>query len=360
MSTPAPPSTRSDGHPALILVTLLNLTLIAIVVLTITAGWPEPGSASPTAGPPPPAGVTAPSGPTAPQAPAVPPVADTSWPPREGELPEVEVTEAERLTVRYVPRLAADNPYAEQWRQAPYVTVSLIPQQMAMPMIKAAALQEVRVQGLYDARSVSWRVSWKDPSADGSVDTGRFSDGVAIGFPLDEGAPPTMGGPNQRVQILYWKALWQRDVDAGFQDVQDLHPNYWADLYWFAEGQFPYPVPAAFQHPASRQWFIAHQAGNPMAAFSRTQPVEELVAEGWSTLTHQPQAVTTGRGAWVKGTWAVVFTRPLKTTDPLDTTFAPGLPGQIVFAAWQGSEGQRGGRKQWSNWVDFTLEPSNP
>ena len=365
-TTPPLPSTREDLGTRLVLVTLLNLLIIGIVVVTLLASWPAPSPTSPAALAPTPSQPavtpTAPPTPEAPVATTPPPTTspDGSWPPATGEPPQVEVTEGDKLLVRYVPRLEADNPYAAQWRQAPWVPVSLLPQQMAMPMLKQGSLDEVRVQGLYDARSISWRVSWKDPTADGNVDTGRFSDGVAIGFPLDPGAPATMGADKLRVQILYWKALWQKDVDVGFQDVQSLHPNYWADLYWFAEGQFPYPVPAAFQQPAARQWFIAHQAGNPMAAFSRTQPVEELVAEGWSTLTHQPQAVTTGRGAWAKGTWAVVFTRPLKTTDPLDYTFVPGAPGQIVFAAWQGSAGNRGGRKQWSNWVDFSLEPSNP
>ncbi len=200
-------------------------------------------------------------------------------------------------------------------------------------------------------------MSWDDHSPDGNVDVSRFSDGVAIGFPIDPNASPMMGNADGRVQILYWKALWQKDIDAGFQDVQDLHPNYWSDLYWFAEGEFPFPVPEAFSNPESLQWFIAHQAGNPVAAFSRSQPVEELVAEGWGTLTHQPQSATEGKGAWVRDTWAVVFTRPLSTDDPLDYAIEPGKSGQIVLAVWQGHDGNVGGRKHWSAWTPFEVQP---
>lgn len=281
---------------------------------------------------------------------------DGSWP-AERAAEDTAVQRADALQVRRVARIASEDPFWPAWRDAPYVEVPLLAQQMAMPQLGATSIPRLRVQALCDERSVAWRLGWDDETCDGNVDTSRFSDAVAIAFPLDPGAPPMMGSKELRVQILYWKALWQKDIDAGFQDVQSLHPNYWTDIYWFAEGQFPYPVPSAFQHPASRQWFIAHQAGNPMAAFSRSQPIEELLAEGWSTLTHQPHSATTGRGAWVQGKWAVVLQRPLRTTDPLDYPFTAGGRGQAAFAAWNGAAGERGGRKQWSSWVDFEVAP---
>jgi hypothetical protein len=278
------------------------------------------------------------------------------WP-LERDEEDVAVVQADRLEVVRVARILTEDPFWAAWRDAPYVEVPLLAQQMTAPQLEAPSVQRLRVQGLCDGRSVAWRIGWDDPTPDGNVDTGRFADAVAIAFPLDPGAPPMMGSKDHRVQILYWKALWQKDIDVGFQDVQSLHPNYWTDLYWFAEGQFPFPVPSAFQHPASRQWFIAHQAGNPMAAFSRSQPVEELVAQGWSTLTHQPHSATTGRGAWVDGRWAVVLQRPLRTTDPLDHPIPVDGPGQAAFAVWEGTAGNRGGRKHWTSWVEFTVRP---
>ncbi len=285
--------------------------------------------------------------------------ANKAWPPPV--LPaavEVAVEKADKLTVvRVAAALPIDDPYAAQWWQAPYVEVEVIPQQMAMPTLAQASIEEIRVQALTDGEWVAWRISWQDPTPDGNVDVRRFSDAVAIQFPLDPDPLPMMGNEGARVQILHWKALWQKDIDVGFQDVQDVHPNFWADLYWFAEGEFPFPVPESFNNPDARQWFVAQQAGNPMALFSRRQPVEELLAEGWSTLTHQAYAVTRGKGVWVRDSWAVVFARPLRTDDPLDYQFELGGKGQVAFAVWQGSAGNVGGRKHWSDWVEFTVQP---
>jgi hypothetical protein len=188
------------------------------------------------------------------------------------------------------------------------------------------------------------------------VETGRFTDAVAIQFPLTSNASFMMGAHGQRVQILHWKAIWQKDVDEHFQDVQDLHPNYWADLYWFAEGPAPYRVPDSFHRPESRAWFPAHQAGNPMSVFDQTQPVEELVAEGFGTLTHQGQSNSVGEAEWRNGVWTVVVRRPLRTDDPLDYQFFAGTHGQVAIAIWNGSSGNVGGRKHHSDWVEFELE----
>jgi hypothetical protein len=184
-----------------------------------------------------------------------------------------------------------------------------------------------------------------------NVDTGRFSDAVAIMFPLDPNSPFTMGFDNLRVQILHWKAIWQKDIDEHFQDVQVLHPNFWSDLYWFSEGEHPHRVPEAFGSAAAQQYFIAKSAGNPVAQQHRKTPVEELLAEGFGTLTNQPQSVTQGKGVWKDGRWSVVFRRPLKTDDPIDYTFVSGESCQAALAVWEGSAGDVGGRKQYSMWV---------
>lgn len=285
------------------------------------------------------------------------PTAKAAWPASLSPEP-VEIVKAEALRAERVGKLDSDDPYDAAWKKAPYVEVPVFAQNIAMPKLDAATIPSVRVQALTDGERIAWRVSWADASPDGNVDAARFTDSVAIQFPIDAGAAPMMGHRDTgRVQILHWKALWQKDIDVGFQDVEDLHPNMWSDLYWFAEGSFPFSVPGAFNDPRSHTWFIAHQAGNPMAVFSRTQPVEELVAEGWGTLTAQQETVSQGRGVWVNGRWAVVFSRPMKSADPLDRAFAPGDKAQVAFAVWNGGEGQVGGRKHWSNWTVFEVAP---
>lgn len=261
----------------------------------------------------------------------------------------------------FVPRVAGALPLADatspRWDAAPTLEVRLQRQTIAMPMLAEATVETARLQGLTDGERIALRVTWLDPTVDANVDTGRFTDAVALQFPLERNAAFSMGSWRRPVEILHWKALWQRDVDEHFQDVQDLHPNYWADLYWFAEGR-PYRVPDSFADPVSHQWFTGYSAGNPLSDFHRAVPIEELAAEGYGSLTEHDEAVAVGGGARLPdGRWAVVFSRPLRTDDPLDYQFAGGSTGQLGVAVWDGSGGNVGGRKHWSDWVGFGVSP---
>lgn len=262
---------------------------------------------------------------------------------------------AEEIVVTKITGDLPINPQDTLWQQTPVQTIAMLAQQMTMPTLATASIDKLSVQAMHDSNNIVWRVSWADATADGNVDTARFADAVALEFPLDQAAAPMMGNKGGKVQILYWKGLWQKDIDEGFQDVQNLYPNFWSDLYWFAEGEFPYKIPASFKNQFSHQWFIAKQAGNPMSTFERSQPIEELSAEGWGTLTHQKESVTTGKGVWQDGKWIVTFARPLKTDDINDHQFND--KGQIAFAVWQGGDKNVGGRKHWANWVTYQLQP---
>lgn len=290
------------------------------------------------------------------QIPTTPRPAETpkSWATPEGAT-ELAVTKADRLVVAPISAPVPEHPYHAAWKQAGYVEVALLPQQVAMPRLEKASLTGITVQAMHDGKRIAWRLSWPDSTVDGNVDSGRFCDAVALMFPIDKGAVPFMGHKGAKVQILHWKALWQKDVDVGFQDVQDLHPNFWSDVYWFAEGKMPFPVTKSFKNPTAMQWFIAHQAGNPVAALSRTQPVEDLIAEGFGTLTTQPSSGATGRGGWFNDRWTVVIVRSLTGSDQGERSLVPGDKDQIAFAAWQGSDGNVGGRKHWSNWNEFEI-----
>ncbi|MHC4948041.1 MAG: ethylbenzene dehydrogenase-related protein, partial [Planctomycetota bacterium] len=159
------------------------------------------------------------------------------------------------------------------------------------------------------------------------------------------------------VQLIQWKAIWQKDVDEHFQDVQDLHPNYWADLYWFADGEFPYRVPDDFTRTEALDWFVAYRAGNPMADMFRRLAAQEMIAEGFGTSTTQAESVSVARGVWNDGEWTVVIARPMATTDDADYQFAPGRRDVIGFAVWEGSVENVGARKQHSQWTVFEIQP---
>jgi hypothetical protein len=165
-----------------------------------------------------------------------------------------------------------------------------------------------------------------------------------------------MGGPEMPVRILYWRALWQMDVDEGFQDVHHRYPGAWSDLYWFATGEPPYALPEAFQDERSHEWLIPYSAGNPMADFLRDRPVEELTAEGFGSTTPLPQTSSNARGSWRDGRWTVVIDRPLDVSDSLSQRLIDGQVQSISLAVWDGEAGNAGGRKHWCPWIPFRLE----
>jgi hypothetical protein len=280
-------------------------------------------------------------------------------PTREATPPPLSEADGEFLGIRAVRadgELPARDPYSSLWDTAPQSDVQLHAQQLAMPQLKSPSISSVLVRALSDGENIAWRLQWDDPQPDMNVDADRFCDSAAIQLPLTENAPFMMGAQDLRVQIVQWKALWQKDIDEHFQDVQDLHPNYWTDLYWFAEGTAPYRVPDSFADPRSREWLIGYSAGNPVSRLDRVEPVQELVAEGFGTLTAQRDSASTGRGVWRDGVWSVVIVRPLKTGDPDDYQFQPGRQHLAAFAIWEGSAENVGGRKHYSMWTQFEVE----
>ncbi len=250
-----------------------------------------------------------------------------------------------------------DDPLDPFWNKIAPTEVALLPQQVAPPVLASGTIANLEVQAVKDDQRYVWRLSWEQERIADTSDVGEFSDAVAMQFPLSEGAPYTMGGPKMPVRMLYWKAIWQKDVDEGFQDWAKTHPNSDADFYWFAEGEPPYTVDKSFNDPKSKQWLIAASAGNPMANFVRKSPIEEMTAHGFGSSTHISTTPSRGRGTWQDGKWYVVLDRPIASSDPLIKRFNENPNQQLVaFAVWDGSADNRGGRKNITNWSPMKIE----
>jgi hypothetical protein len=278
--------------------------------------------------------------------------------PAAGTTAAAEVPPPEIKVNRVAAAPATDDPLDPFWDKIAVADVAMLPQQVAPPVLEAGSVTNVRVQAVRDDQRYVWRLSWDKPEIADRSDVGEFSDAVALQFPLRDGAPYTMGGPQMPVRMLHWKATWQKDVDEGFQDWALTHPNSDADLYWFAADEKPFTMQKSFSDPAAQQYMIAAAAGNPMADFNRKNPIEELTAHGFGSATHIGETTSRGRGAWRDGKWYVVVDRPIETADPLIVRFNEN-PGQqlIAFAVWDGTAGNRGGRKNITNWTPMRIDP---
>jgi hypothetical protein len=155
-----------------------------------------------------------------------------------------------------------------------------------------------------------------------------------------------MGAPGQAMHLLQWRASWQRDVELGAsQGVDEQFPNVIRDL-----------VPSDLLPPdVAVLWNPARALGNPVAAASRTTPVEELVAEGFGSTTSLEAQTATGRGEHHEREWWVVIALPMARGNGL-APLAAGSTWPLAVAVWDGTSANRGGRKHYANFTSMALE----
>ena len=246
------------------------------------------------------------------------------------------------------------------WNELIPKQVPLLPQNVTTPSKFQTSVAAIDVRVVHNGTWIGVAVSWLDDAPDQITATGVFSDAVAVGFP--KGDPFTtssfMGHPGL-VEINYWKALWQHDIDHGYQEVTDLHPYTVADEYvGYRSEHLPdsnpassVPIAEVMASPEGLQALPAIAIGNPVSQLHRETPVEQLVAEGYGTLTTQKQQDSRADGVYADGRWTVVITRPLNTGDSADSPLMVDSLTTINFAVWQGGAGDVSGRK---NYAMFT------
>jgi DMSO reductase family type II enzyme heme b subunit len=155
---------------------------------------------------------------------------------------------------------------------------------------------------------------------------------------------PMMGNPGGRVNIMQWRAAFQRDLDYAAPTVRDLYPNAWADVYpdqvLSAADARPYAGALGLENPISR---------------GVASPVLDQMAEGWGTMTVKPDQHALGMGLYRDGGWRVVITRPMVSDDLNAPRLAPGDRTVVGFAVWEGGSREVGSRKAWAPWVPLVI-----
>jgi hypothetical protein len=228
------------------------------------------------------------------------------------------------------------------------VLVPLAAQQIAQPFLEKTVVTELEARALHNGATVAFRLDWDDDSVDDLDGIRRYHDAVAIQLPTVAGAPPalTMGAPGSPVHILQWRATWDHDLALGGKTgVDQIYPEVIHDV-----------MPDDVLPPEVAQlYWVGREAGNPLSQVDRTTPIEEVVAEGFGSVTHLPRQTAQGRGVNDGGRWRVAIGVPGARTG-VGAALEPGSSWPIAFAVWLGSEENRGGRKHIANWQTLVLE----
>jgi len=240
------------------------------------------------------------------------------------------------------------DPAAPAWRPAPPVQVALLPQTVTPPNHAEPAIKTLTVRAVHNGGWIAFLIEWQDSSLSDRIVLDNFGDQVAVELPVDVRATPPspmMGNPGGRVNIMQWRAAFQRDLDVGPPTVRGLYPNAWADVYpdevLGASDARPYSGALGIENPISR---------------GRASPVLDQMAEGWGTMTVKPDQHALGKGVWKSGVWRVVITRPMVSDDANAPRLTAGDQTVAAFAVWDGGNREVGARKAWAPWVPLVIK----
>jgi Ethylbenzene dehydrogenase len=238
------------------------------------------------------------------------------------------------------------------WDDAAPVRVPLSPQQIAPPILEDASVPDIVVRALTNGKDLAFKLEWADSTVDDLDGIRRYHDAVAVQFPTTAAPSPppiSMGAPGAAVHVLQWRATWQRDIDSdGKTGVDQIYPAVVHDVM---------PEDILPPKEANLYW-VGRAVGNPLSKKFRTTPVEEIVAEGFGSVTHLPKQTAQGRGEHGNDGWRVVMSLPADRSG-VGASLAPGSSWPIAFAVWQGSDENRGGRKHISLWHTLQIESAS-
>ncbi|MEO5373480.1 MAG: ethylbenzene dehydrogenase-related protein [Alphaproteobacteria bacterium] len=263
--------------------------------------------------------------------------------------PEVQAAPAPALVA---PKLAGTeamiDPGGAYWAKAKPVVVEVLSQMVTTPSAPTPKVQKMTVRAVHNERYVSFLLEWDDSTKSDRLVSDQFGDQVAVELPVsyDKDNPPNpmMGAPDNWVDIMQWRAAFQRDIDAGVPGVRDFYPNAHSDLY---PDKVLLPTDA-------RSYMGAMAVESPMPHATRS-PVLDHMAGGFGSLTVKPDQLVSGKGVWHNGKWRVVICRPMAPAGNLDPKLVAGGDTLVAFAVWDGGGHEVGARKGWADWVPLQL-----
>lgn len=219
-----------------------------------------------------------------------------------------------------------------KWDSIPVKKVKLMYQVMILPWGKSL-VSPISIKAFHNRKDIYFYISWKDTTENRDIGQNKFSDACAIMFPMDEEvqASTLMMGFLGRANIWHWKAI----VDREYWLKQEPVTEAYADFYY----------------PFEEKELFSVSKEVPSSA------VNDLMAIRVGTITPKEIQNVQGRGFFKNGTWHVVFKRSFRAVDSgIDAVFNLGIKKLCAFAVWDGENGDRGGRKSISDWVELDIK----
>lgn len=207
---------------------------------------------------------------------------------------------------------APDDPI---WREAAPATFFLVPQIIGKERFFTPSNDTITVRALYNADEIAFLLEWDDRTnsipgddkAEKIADEGMGEDAVAI--------------------------------------------------------QLPVVIPKGMEKP----YFGMGDAANPVSLWQwksgtaeESQGFRLYNAKGFEDVSERDAASVNlrGKGTFTDGTWRVIMRRPLGAGDPgTDIQFEEGRFIPIAFAAWDGSNGEKGSKHTMTTWYWLLLKP---
>jgi DMSO reductase family type II enzyme heme b subunit len=216
------------------------------------------------------------------------------------------------------------SPEDSAWTGVDTYYFPLVGQIIRKPRWFAPAVEGLWVQALHNGDTVAVRIAWHDRSQ--SPDTAWFA----------------------HIRRVYRNLAQDDTVPA----------EPWPDQLAL---QFPLRIPEGMERPyflmgtpqdPAYQWRWSSAGGGTASAGT---------ARGLERYDPLPGGTLAARARFDRGEWSVVFTRALATPDTTsELQFRSGRAIPVAFFAWDGSNGEHGGRMALSSWYFLALDEPTP
>ena len=248
-----------------------------------------------------------------------------------------------------------DHPDSGIWRLTPPVNLHLMPLWW-----RSDRPEELTVRAVHNGKELALQVVWTDETHDHTAMRPQdFRDAAAVQFSLSKHPPFfAMGEKGKSVNIWMWKSERQAEIEMPFHDLEIVYPNLGIDSYPnLLRSPVEQPTRQALTLDSDPAFITGWGAGNIVSDPQRKGPAEDLTAQGFGTLKARPvvDQKVDAKGVYAAGSYRVMFRRSLQATGKAAVALRPGTTVPVAFAVWNGSAGDRDGKKSVTIWQDLRI-----